>query len=97
MIIKGVTAQTVNFTIPKLKCKEEGCHHVWFARKNGEITNCPKCRSTNWNHGVKVFVTIPTVTCPNPKCKHVFSPRKENIRECRICKQQLINIGRRKK
>ena len=88
-MIKGVEIAEVHYTLPKLRCRI--CKYVWFARKSGEIHNCPSCRSTDWNAGKKKVVTIPTIKCP--KCEHEWSPRYIKIHECPICKKRLINKG----
>ena len=82
----------VNYVLPELTCKI--CDHVWFARKNGKILNCPRCRSTDWNEGVNKSVIIPMIMCP--KCEHVWAPRNMKIQECPVCKRHLINTGIKK-
>ena len=84
---KGVDVAKVSFVLPELRCKVCSC--VWFPRKSGEILNCPKCRSTDWNNGVHMKVKIPKITCP--KCNHNWYPRDMDIKECVVCKKRLMN------
>ena len=81
--------QTVNYVLPELQCQI--CSYIWFARKYGEILNCPRCRSTDWNGGAQKIAIIPTIVCP--KCQHEWSPRDMKIQECPVCKQKLFNKG----
>ena len=84
---KGVDPEGIPFNLPKLRCKE--CGYTWYARKTGEITNCPSCRSTNWNFGRNIHVTVPVVQCP--KCEYIWSPRNMILNECPECKKKLFN------
>jgi len=86
--IRGIDLEGISFLLPQLVCKV--CGNIWFARKNGEILNCPSCRSTDWNNGKKVTVEIPVLTCP--KCKYKWSPRDINLKECPSCKKKLFNF-----
>jgi len=87
--MKGVEIETVRYRLPKLRCKM--CRYVWFPRKNGEILNCPSCRSTDWNGGIKKEIILPIIKCP--KCYYEWSPRYGNLQECPNCKKRLLNEG----